>query len=263
MNPVYPFNGGVGSGLAARQHGGGQVIPGPDAWRLSLGDTPGGTYALAQLDDYLDLPRSRFHWQAPLRLDLEARVSAPNLPGTWGFGLWNDPFAMPLGVRGTARRWPALPNAIWFFHASPQNALTLRDDLPPHGFLAATFSAPPWPSLVLLPALPLLLGLLWPPAARLLRRLLRLFIHQDAAHLEVDVTGWHRYTLHWQARASRFSIDGTTVFETPVTPHGRLGLVIWIDNQYAAYTPQGRVRFGLEAMPPAWLEIRHLCIAHA
>jgi hypothetical protein len=38
-------------------------------------------------------------------------------------------------------------------------------------------------------------------------------------------------------------------------------LVIWIDNQYAAFTPQGQVRFGLEATPPAWLEIRGLRIA--
>lgn len=261
MNSTHPFNTGKVSAPVARQGGSGQVTPlGPDAWHLALSATPARTYALAQLDDYLSLPRSRFRWQAPLHLDLEARVSASDLPGTWGFGLWNDPFAMPLGIRGSARRYPALPNAVWYFHASPQNALALRDDLPSNGFLAATYSAPTWPSLALLPALPMLLGLLWPPSARWLRRLLRQFIRQDAIRLDHDVTTWHHYSLRWLPDRARFSVDGNVVFETTIVPRGRLGLVIWIDNQYAAFTPQGRVRFGLEAMPPAWLKIRGLRI---
>jgi hypothetical protein len=41
-----------------------------------------------------------------------------------------------------------------------------------------------------------------------------------------------------------------------VSPHSPLGLVIWIDNQYAAFTPEGRLGFGaLENPEPAWLEI--------
>jgi hypothetical protein len=262
MNPIRTFNTDGVPALIARQGGGGWVTSlGPGAWRLSLTATSSSTYALAQLDDYLHLPRSRFRWQAPLQLNLEARASASDLPGTWGFGLWNDPFAMPLGVRGSARRWPALPNAVWFFYASPQNALTLYDGLPPNGFLAATFSSPTWPSLALLPVMPILAGLLWPPTARWLRRLLRYFIRQDARRLDHDVTTWHHYSIHWQPNHVRFSVDGNIVFETTIVPQGRLGLVIWIDNQYAAYTPQGQVRFGLEAMPPAWLEIRGLRIA--
>ncbi len=230
----------------------------PEGWLLQLPATSPTTYALAQLDDYLPLPRSRFPWQPPLRLDLAARVSSPTLPGTWGFGLWNDPFAMPLGVRGTARHLPTWPQALWFFHASPRNFLSLRDDQPANGFLTAVFSAPTWSAAWLAPALIALPALLWPPTARLLRRLLRLWIHQDALHLEIDVTEWHHYTLYWQAERSRFSVDGKTVFETSVTPCGRLGLVMWIDNQYAAFTPQGELRFGLEATPPAWLEIREV-----
>lgn len=262
MNSTHPFNAGEIPALAVRQGGGGQVTPlGPDAWRLALAATSANAYALAQLDDYLHLPRVRFRWHPPVQLDLEARVSASNLPGTWGFGLWNDPFAMPLGVRGSARRWPILPNAIWFFHASPRNALTLRDDVPPNGFLAATFSAPTWPGLALLPTLPALLGLLWPPSARWLRRLLRQFIRQDAVRLDHDVTTWHHHALRWFSDRAGFSVDGHVVFETTIVPRGRLGLVIWIDNQYAAFTPQGQVRFGLEATPPAWLEIRGLRIA--
>ena len=42
-----------------------------------------------------------------------------------------------------------------------------------------------------------------------------------------------------------------------IAPHGRLSLVIWIDNQYAALPPVGRLRYGTLPNPaPAWMEIR-------
>jgi hypothetical protein len=56
-----------------------------------------------------------------------------------------------------------------------------------------------------------------------------------------------------------FSIDGGPVFEAPLSPRSRLGLVIWIDNQYAALPPDGSLRFGaLPASEPAWLEVREV-----
>jgi hypothetical protein len=40
---------------------------------------------------------------------------------------------------------------------------------------------------------------------------------------------------------------------------GPLGLVIWIDNQYAAWRPDGTLRMGVLANPhPAWMEISEL-----
>ena len=69
-------------------------------WRLEIPAGPAGTYRVAQLDDYAHLPRLRFPWRSDteqvLRLSLEARLSAPELPGTWGFGWWNDPFSLVL-----------------------------------------------------------------------------------------------------------------------------------------------------------------------
>jgi hypothetical protein len=56
-----------------------------------------------------------------------------------------------------------------------------------------------------------------------------------------------------------FSVDGTLAFESSVSPNPPLGLVIWIDNQYAAFTPEGKIGFGvLENPEPAWLEVRDI-----
>src|SRR5437879_6259384 len=79
----------------------------PGHWRLTMPAGPAGRYRLAQLDDYAGLRRAGFPWQPPLRLALRARVSAAGLPGTWGFGLWNDPFGIGVGLGGGARRLPA------------------------------------------------------------------------------------------------------------------------------------------------------------
>lgn len=232
-----------------------EQLPG-GGWRLSIPAGPAGRYRWAQLDDYLHLARRSFLWQAPLALDVYARVSAAGLAGTWGFGLWNDPFNASLGVGGTARRLPAVPNTAWFFHASPANYLSLRDDQPASGFLAAVFSAPNLPALALLPALPALPLLAWKVTARLLRRLAGRLVRDQAARLEVDPTAWHAYRMEWHHDRVRFLVDGETVFESHLSPRGRLGLVLWIDNQYAAFPPDGHLQAGTQASPePAWLEL--------
>jgi hypothetical protein len=211
-------------------------------------------YRCAQVDDYRRLRRNQFVWTPPLRLSLQARVSAPDLPGTWGFGLWNDPFSFSLA--GVERRLPALPNAAWFFHASPPNYLALHDDHPADGFLAATFSAPRIPSVLLAAALPALPLLFVPPAAARLRPLAGLLVREDAVRLECDVTAWHDYALEWRTGSVRFMVDEQICLDTNVSPGGRLGLVLWIDNQYAAFTPQGAVKFGTLAFEtPMWLEV--------
>jgi hypothetical protein len=242
---------------------GGQVIQtAPAAWHLEIPAGPAGRYRLAQIDDYAGLPRWKFPWREPYRLELRARASAQELPGTWGFGLWNNPFGM--GVYSL----PVLPNAAWFFFASRPNYLSLRDDLPAQGGLAATFRSPRWPAALLLPGVLGLPLLAFPPAVRLARRLGRKIVYQDAASLALDPTAWHTYSLEWKAGQlsskdpSPFSpsvillVDDETVLHTPVTPRGPLGLVIWIDNQYAAVPPDGRLRFGaLENPEPAWIEV--------
>jgi hypothetical protein len=224
--------------------------------RLAIPAGPAGAYRLAQLDDTQNISRRDFRWQVPFTFSLRARVSAANLPGTWGFGLWNDPFSLSLGRGGGARRAAALPNAAWFFHASPPNDLSLRDDLPGSGFLMVVFSSPLTPAILFAPAALALPLLAWNAAARVIRRDARKWIRQDAALLTVDTTLWHAYRLECRPDGICFFVDGELAFETPLTPRGRLGLVIWIDNQYAAFTLQGEFKYGTLVTPePAWLEI--------
>jgi len=249
--------------LSPRTQAGGQVNrdAGADGWRLSIPPGPAGRYRWAQLDDYFSLPRSWFLWTPPVRLSLEARVSAPDLPGTWGFGFWNDPFQASLGLGGAGRRLPALPNAAWYFYASPPNYLAFRDDLPAQGLLAATFRSPLLPALLLATGLPLVPFLKWHWAARKLRRMASHLIHQASAMLAVDCTQWHQYVLDWGEEQAAFCVDGEVVLETPVSPLGRGGLVLWIDNQYAAFTPEGEVGFGtLGCKEEAWLEMRKVVV---
>jgi hypothetical protein len=231
---------------------------GPDRWRLEIPAGPVGRYRLAQLDDYQHLPRIAFPWQPPIRLRLQARVSGPDLPGTWGFGFWNDPFSASMGLGGVARRLPTLPNTAWFFYASPPNYLSLRDGHPAQGFLAATFASPVIPNLVLAPGLPFLL---MPASASVLRRVARQFVREDAARLSVDPTAWHDYEINWRAESVQFAVDGAPAFATNVAPGANLGLVLWIDNQYAAFPPAGTLHFGaLSSSEPAWLELAEMTV---
>jgi hypothetical protein len=231
----------------------------PGGWRLEIPAGPSGVYRWAQLDDHLQQARSTFPWRAPLRMELRARVSAPDLPGTWGFGFWNDPFSASLGVSGTARRLPALPNAAWFFFAGRPNYLALRDDHPAQGFLAATFSAVRVPSLLFAPGVVMLPFLALPLTARLLRRAARLLLREDAALVSADPTYWCDYRIDWHPDQVQFFVNGSEIFATRVSPHGPLGLVIWIDNQYAAFPPSGKLRTGTSPNPePAWLELEGL-----
>jgi len=233
--------------------------PSETAWRLEIPPGPAGAYRLAQLDDYSALGRRKFPWWHPVRLSLRARASQAALPGTWGFGFWNDPFSLSIDFGGGARRLPALPNAAWFFFASPENYLSLRDDLPASGYLAATFQSSliPAPLMALVALAAPFLAL--PPAARLVRRLGRRFVRQAAAGLTLDVTAWHRYEIEWTHQQVAFRLDERLAFQTEVVPQSPLGLVIWIDNQYAALPPHGRLRYDtLAHSASAWIEIDEL-----
>lgn len=237
-----------------------QVTPLAEAaWRLQIPAGPKGRYRLAQLDDYTNLLRRSLPWAPPVTLRLRARLSHVSLPGTWGFGFWNDPFSLSLGLGGASRRFPALPNAAWFFYASAPNYLSFRDDKPAQGLLTAAFRSPWIPAPLLALGAPLSALLMWSPTARLMRRALRTLIAEDAAHLDTDPSPWHTYTLHWEAQRLWYAVDEQPVFESTVLPHPPLGLVIWIDNQYASLPPGGRLRIGyLPNDEPAWLEIADL-----
>lgn len=187
-----------------------------------------------------------------MTLSLRARASAASLPGTWGFGLWNDPFGLGLGFGGSPWKIPALPNALWFFHAGPSNYLSLREDRPAHGFLGQVFCAPRFHPLLFIAASTLLF------APRTARGLLRRVVEEDAAAIHVDVTRWHNYRLEWNPRRSAFWVDEALVLETALSPRPPLGLVLWIDNQFAAFPPDGKLRWGTLENPEAWIEVEEI-----
>lgn len=243
-------------GLRPRLTKGSQVLKtGPASWRLEIPAGPAGRYRLAQIDDYSGLERRTFRWQEPMLLTLRGRASAADLPGTWGFGLWNDPFGLGLIGGVELLRLPALPNAAWFFFASSANYLSLRDDQAAHGGLAATFCSPRLPAALLAlgaPALPLLF---FPPMARWLRRLGRRVVQQESAAISGEPGEWREYRLEWRSGEITLQVDRKIMLQTPVAPRGRLGLVIWIDNQFMAIPPNGRLRLGNLPNPtPAWIE---------
>lgn len=249
--------------FAASQTPGSRVEQlGVNSWRLSLPSGPAGRYRLAQIDDYARLARSKFPWRPPLALSLRARASAPVIPGTWGFGFWNDPFSISLGFSGGVRRFPALPNTAWFFFASPPNYLSLEDHLPACGNLAATFRSPHLPALLLALATPALPLLTFPQGSSLMRRLARRFVLQDAVSFTIDVTTWHEFRLEWEMTRLRFFVDGEPVQDSRLVPLAPLGLVIWVDNQYFAWHAAARPAYGtLENPVPVWVEVENVNVS--
>ena len=240
-----------------------QISEDSSHYLLSIPSGKANEYRLAQLSDYALLPRRKFP-HTSLSLSLSARVSNNSIPGTWGFGLWNDPFGMSLGFGGRPFRVPVLPNAVWFFGASDENYLSFRnsgrDDPAPtllaNGFLAQSFRSPKFHPLLVLA------GLALPFSRKLTRRLMGQVIAEDGIRLDVDPCQWHRYRFEWSPKRLLFEVDDVQVFESAVSPHPPLGLVIWIDNQYAAFTPEGKIGFGvLENPEPAWLEIKDLAFS--
>ena len=233
----------------------------PGTLRLQIPAGPAGRYRLAQLDDYSGLPRKSSPWSPESVIQVQMRASSAMIPGTWGIGFWNNPFSLAILSGAEMLRLPALPEAAWYFFASSHNYLSFRDDLPAQGSLAATFSSPgrsnPW----LLLAIPVLPLLVIPPTARKLRKLIPKIIRQDSQALPIDPTRWHEYRLEWRKERATFQVDGQILFETKTAPDAALGFVVWVDNQYAAFPSDGRLRFGSLANPePAWIELRQLTL---
>src|SRR5664280_666655 len=228
-------------------------------WRLELSAGPPQTYRLAQLDDYARTPRNHLKHAPPWTFHVHARTSSANLPGTWGFGLWNDPFGLSLGFGGgKPGRLPTLPQTAWFMHASPPNWLSLRNapgTIPANGFFAGTFRSPRFPSIMFAPALLALPLCAIRPISRFLRQMASRIIHEDSTRVDVDETQWHLYSIQWLQDACEFSVDGKSILRTPCSPLPPLGMVLWIDNQFAAWTPDGKLKYGTLENPAAWLEI--------
>ena len=211
-------------------------------------------YADAQVDDYHNRGRRRFFHQAPLSLTLRARASHAAPAGTLGFGFWNDPFSLSGSVL-------AGPNVVWFFYASPPSDMALVEGVPGRGWKAATLNTGRLPPFVLAPAaLAAIVLTRVPGLGRPIMTAARRAVQAYEAPLDdVPLTDWHNYALAWQPGEAVFGVDGVERLRSPAPPRGPLGLVIWIDNQYAIASREGKFRFGLcPAIEEQWLEVEDL-----
>jgi hypothetical protein len=149
------------------------------------------------------------------------------------------------------------PRTLWFFHASPPSDLPFSPGGPGSGWTASTLVGPRLPGLAITPlgvaaAGGMMVRALRPLVMRAYWRWMRGVQSPPLGGLDE----WHRYEIDWEVRQARLSVDGRVVLEGP-SPPGPLGLVIWIDNQWAAFSRTAGLRFGvLPSLPPAWLEIR-------
>lgn len=244
--------------------GGGTLAITGSSVRLALSRATSRHYADAQIDDYAGRPLPRYPWRPPLRMEVRARASLalpPNAPslenglrGTVGFGFWNYPLTLAGGI-------PRLPDAVWFFGASPPSNMALVPGVPGCGWKAQVIHAHRWQSLAA--GVPALGAMAWARltndtqhAARWVQRV----TGAAEAALDCSLTEWHDYALEWRRAAARFWVDGREVLTAPDPPPGPLGFVTWIDNQYAVATPRGTFRFGLLESGPEWLELDRLRI---
>ncbi len=225
-----------------------------------------GEYADAQIDDYTGYARSAFPWSPPLRMEVRARSSLPAadpastsgssdiLRGTGGFGFWNYPFS----VRGDPL---TLPEAIWFFYASPPSNMALVPDMPGWGWKAQVIhSMRPG---ALLATVPAALTTGWARvsghtarAAHWIRRV----SGACEALVPVEMTDWHTYTLEWHKDKAQFWVDGTEILRVLQPPTRRLGFVAWLDNQYAVVTPRGVFRGHTGSSGPEGFELDSVTI---
>lgn len=225
----------LGQGTVRTQH--------DDLW-LTVPPVSSDAYHDAQISDY-NTENLNFRNRPPLRLTVTAKA-AGDIQGTAGFGFWNHMF--------TPGEWGfRIPQAVWFFFGSPPNNLALAQDVPGHGWKAATFDARRWKFYGLLPLAPV--GFLLMRNRTLYERLWS--IGQSAigvSEVALDVHllhDFHTYTIDWRVDGASFTVDGTTVLEADAVPTDALGFIAWVDNQYAVVTPQGHFGWGLLDVPHA------------
>lgn len=246
--------------------GGGNLYHENSVLRMAFESAQQGVYTNSQIDDYGNLPRASFPWRPPLRMRIIARASLPAatasstgestniLRGTAGFGFWNYPFS----IRGDILM---LPEAIWFFYASPPSNMALVPDIPGWGWKAqVVHSMRPNALAAIVPmAVSTAFGLLIGETHHAARWMQKLTGASEAI-IPVVINDWHTYTLEWRNNEAIFWVDEKMILRTIYPPTRPLGFVAWLDNQYAVATPRGQFRFGTVSTGPQWLDLDSIMI---
>lgn len=241
--------------------GGGSLSIHETALRMELPAIGSGKYADAQIDDYAGLARADFPWRPPLRMTVRACSSLPAahvdsavesstiVRGTAGFGFWNYPFSL----RGDIL---FLPEAVWFFYASPPSNMALVPGIPGWGWKAQVVHSMRLGALAA--TLPTALSTVWARLSgetRQAERWLHTLSGASEAIIPVAMDSWHTYSLEWRQDNARFWVDGELILTAPQPPTRPLGFVAWLDNQYAVATPRGVLRFGAVPCQQQWFDI--------
>src|SRR5436305_2767713 len=209
--------------------GGADLLLSGSTVRMAFASARQGHYTDAQIDDYGRLPRAKFPWKPPVRMEVRARSSLPaatptgtadqanTLRGTAGFGFWNYPFS----VRGDILM---LPEAIWFFYASPPSNMALVPHIPGWGWKAQVVHSMRLETLA--SSVPMGLTAAWArlsgetgPAQRWMQKL----TGAHEALLTVEMNAWHTYALEWRHAEALFLVDGQQVLRAPQPPTRPLG----------------------------------------
>lgn len=250
------FRGTLDPALSPLEIGTGHIERG-DGIRFIIEKASTGQYSDAQLYNYRGLKRVDFPDSPPLRMTVRAWAShsATQLIGTAGFGFWNQP-VMP------GQTWPRLPRNVWFFFGSPPSNMAFAQGVPGYGWKAAVLDTSRLPFLLLAPTAPLGFLLMRNPA--LYHRLWPIGQWAMGASeilLDVELREPHTYRLDWLSESVSFFVDDRMILKTPYAPHGPLGFVAWLDNQYAVVTPQGHIKMGLvPVLERQWLALDQLSI---
>lgn len=240
--------------------------PVESALRMEVPSSQEGHYVDAQIDDYTGRVRSAFPWKPPLRMEVQARSSLPAattsstnesatiLRGTAGFGFWNYPFSITGDIL-------LLPEAVWFFYASPPSNMMLVPGVPGWGWKAQVVHSMRFSTLTAAVLTALTVG--WSrlsgntvQAARWIQKL----SGAKEALITTRMDKWHTYILEWRHKEACFWVDGIQILSAQQPPTRPLGFVAWLDNQYAIATPRGTLRFGTVSSGPQWFEIGSLRI---
>ncbi|MCP5096788.1 MAG: family 16 glycosylhydrolase [Chloroflexi bacterium] len=219
-------------------------------------------YTDAQIDDYgrstssTLFPRRHFPWRPGTHLKIRVRFShsVGKLLGTAGFGFWNAPFIDP------TIKWPALPQAIWFFYASEPTDLPFAPEGAGRGWFAGTLNARSGRAKALIPVAPFVVaGNQIPSFQKKVWPFIQNQLGISYVQLPDMLTTWHTYEIIWHQAGCHFIVDGKPMLETDFQIKGALGFVCWVDNQYMVVRENGRFRVGtLPLEHPQWMEISSL-----
>jgi hypothetical protein len=268
MNISDDFNGSPDSHWTQVTTGGAYLQTSKSILRFGYDSATPERYSDSQIDDYTMLSKADYLWKPPLRMTVRARFSHPTanenstektkgiLRGTAGFGFWNKPFTMQ-------GNWFTFPEAVWFFYSAPPSNMALVPGVPGWGWKAQVIHTTAGSAAA--NAVPTFANAVYgrvqskvQPKGHAMQRL----TGAHEALVAEDITEWHTYTLEWRENSSLFWVDGNLLLEAPKAPTKPLGLVVWLDNEYAVVTPKGELRFGKTTAGKQWMDVDSISIEH-